>query len=369
MLTIFAAIELSRSKSEIYGFDDTYSDLLKLLRVPPTQGKILPGLREWFRKSRASPAGALSDRAPPTSSYSAVESAHTTCRRRRMASRKMGIVARLIKNRGIKPGTILFLDEPETNLHPRAISSLMSALFRLGQTGVQVYLATHSYFVLKELEESSPSSTRRASPSARSCAGVPRIEAKLDDMRDGMPDSPIIDASLRLYQQGIDVDIEEMKRMPVFLDQAKAHPESGLFFNPPNDRCFRLDHSPHASTLFRSMGVQEIELGWWESAKQTMHLLEVKDYSRPGASFDHQHFLNECLQKATDCLLLLASIWYGLPCAPDAKDSVPRSGTCGRSRLRTSVCTSSSRWPTRRAGTPSGILSGWRRSRPQRGTR
>ena len=44
VLTIFAAIEISRSKYEIYGFDDTYYDLLKLLRIPPTQGDIVPEL-------------------------------------------------------------------------------------------------------------------------------------------------------------------------------------------------------------------------------------------------------------------------------------------------------------------------------------
>ena len=111
--------------------------------------------------------------------------------------------------------------------------------------------------------------------------------------------------------------------MPVFLDQAKAHPESGLYFDPPHGRCFRLDQGEHAATLFKSFGVQEMDFGWWDAAKQAMHLLEVKDYSRPDASFNHEHFLNECLQKASDCLLLLASIWYDLPCAPQARDSVP----------------------------------------------
>jgi hypothetical protein len=111
--------------------------------------------------------------------------------------------------------------------------------------------------------------------------------------------------------------------MPVFLDQAKAHLESGLYFDPPHDRCFRLDQSAHAGVLFKSLGVQEMDFGWWDEAKQAMRLLEVKDYSRPESKFNHELFLNECLQKATDCLLLLASIWYTLPCAHQARDSVP----------------------------------------------
>ena len=77
--------------------------------------------------------------------------------------------------------------------------------------------------------------------------------------------------------------------MPAFLDRAKAHLESGLYFDPPHDRCFRLDQSQHAATLFRGLGVQEMDFGWWDDARQTMHLLEVKDYSLPGRSFEQTH--------------------------------------------------------------------------------
>ncbi len=51
----------------------------------------------------------------------------------------------------ITKDTVLFVDEPETNLHPRASAVFTQTLFRLAQAGVQVYLATHSYFVLKQL--------------------------------------------------------------------------------------------------------------------------------------------------------------------------------------------------------------------------
>ncbi len=52
-----------------------------------------------------------------------------------------------------------------------------------------------------------------------------------------------------------------------------------------------------------------------------MNLLEVKDYSE--ANLNTDHYLNECIQKATDCLLLLASIWYNLPYGQRAKDCFP----------------------------------------------
>ncbi len=50
--------------------------------------------------------------------------------------------------------------------------------------------------------------------------------------------------------------------MPVFLDPAKAYVESGLYFDPPHARAFRLDRSPLADSLFKSFGVQEMDFGW-----------------------------------------------------------------------------------------------------------
>ena len=109
--------------------------------------------------------------------------------------------------------------------------------------------------------------------------------------------------------------------MPVFLDRAKAHFESGLYFDPPNKRAFRLEDSELAGMLFKRFGVQEMDFGWWDEPEQTMNLLEVKDYSE--APFNAEHYVNECIQKATDCLLLLASIWYNLPYGQKVRDCLP----------------------------------------------
>ena len=109
--------------------------------------------------------------------------------------------------------------------------------------------------------------------------------------------------------------------MPVFLDRAKAHLESGLYFEPPHERCFRLDQAEFSGTLFKRFGVQEMDFGWWDASQRAMRLLEVKDYSV--AAFNAEHYLNECLQKATDSLLLLASVWYGLPYGPQVRGCLP----------------------------------------------
>ena len=43
-------------------------------------------------------------------------------------------------------------DEPEANLNPRLIGTVVDILLELQRMGVQVFLATHDYVVLKEFD-------------------------------------------------------------------------------------------------------------------------------------------------------------------------------------------------------------------------
>ncbi|MEP7119513.1 MAG: hypothetical protein ABJE95_01330 [Byssovorax sp.] len=109
--------------------------------------------------------------------------------------------------------------------------------------------------------------------------------------------------------------------MPIYLDPAKSHAEPGFLFNPPHERAFRLSDSALSGPLFKGFGVQEMDFGWWDEPEQTMNLLEVKDYTK--GTFSAEHYVNECAQKATDCLLLLASIWYALPYGLEVRECLP----------------------------------------------
>jgi len=66
--------------------------------------------------------------------------------------RKLGLLYLLIQNGTLSPGSVLFWDEPESNLNPGMMGPLMNILLTLQRNGVQVFLATHSYNVLKELD-------------------------------------------------------------------------------------------------------------------------------------------------------------------------------------------------------------------------
>lgn len=66
--------------------------------------------------------------------------------------RKLGLLWLLIQNGTLQNGSVLFWDEPETNLNPKLLGALMDVLLQLQRAGVQVFLATHDYVVLKEID-------------------------------------------------------------------------------------------------------------------------------------------------------------------------------------------------------------------------
>ena len=66
--------------------------------------------------------------------------------------RKLAMLARLISNGVIHEQGYLFWDEPEANLNPRLIRLAAQVIHALCERGVQMFVASHSFFMLKELD-------------------------------------------------------------------------------------------------------------------------------------------------------------------------------------------------------------------------
>lgn len=66
--------------------------------------------------------------------------------------RKLGLLWLLIQNGTLLSGSVMFWDEPEANLNPKLFGVLIEILLELQRMGVQVFLATHNYVILKELD-------------------------------------------------------------------------------------------------------------------------------------------------------------------------------------------------------------------------
>ena len=103
--------------------------------------------------------------------------------------------------------TVLIMDEPEDNLHPGAIRSLVKIITQLGEMGVQIFLSTHNYFVLKQLHIEA-----RSNQMDVMCCSLNRnvkgtIDASFENLREYMPHNAIVEESMRMYDEDIDLDL------------------------------------------------------------------------------------------------------------------------------------------------------------------
>ncbi len=66
--------------------------------------------------------------------------------------RKLAMLAQLIAVGALEKGGYLFWDEPEANLNPRLVKVIAHVIVELARAGIQIFIATHSLFLLRELE-------------------------------------------------------------------------------------------------------------------------------------------------------------------------------------------------------------------------
>ena len=66
--------------------------------------------------------------------------------------RKLAMIARLIATGSLVDKGFLFWDEPESNLNPKTIKVIARTILHLCQSGIQVFVASHSLFLIRELD-------------------------------------------------------------------------------------------------------------------------------------------------------------------------------------------------------------------------
>ena len=65
--------------------------------------------------------------------------------------RKLAMIARLIATGSLLGKGYLFWDEPEANLNPKVIKQVANTIVHLARNGIQVFVATHSLFLMREI--------------------------------------------------------------------------------------------------------------------------------------------------------------------------------------------------------------------------
>lgn len=66
--------------------------------------------------------------------------------------RKLGMLSRLIATGSLVDKGYLFWDEPEANLNPKLVAEVAKTILAISMSGIQTFIATHSLFLLREIE-------------------------------------------------------------------------------------------------------------------------------------------------------------------------------------------------------------------------
>ena len=131
-------------------FEEIYADILDRAYRPALRGPVDSKRRRALRDLQKAVEGKVTVR----NEEFFLKSKHGNLEFTLLAEgmRKLGLLWLLIQNGTLLKGSVLFWDEPETNLNPKLFSVLIDILLQLQRMGVQVLIATHDYAILKELE-------------------------------------------------------------------------------------------------------------------------------------------------------------------------------------------------------------------------
>lgn len=201
VLSMVGVIKETRAQQK-FGFDDPTLDLVTALEAEPSRGK--PPFGDARSQLEALIGGRILDKPGKGWVFQAGRSDYPVAITAE-GIKKIAIIDRLIVNRTLSSGSLLFIDEPESFLHPAAAVKLIEILDKLVKEGVQVFMATHSFFVLKKLMIMARQ--QRLSIPVLSLQGRGGAAPVTQDLQDGMPDNPIVDVSVALYEEELEAEL------------------------------------------------------------------------------------------------------------------------------------------------------------------
>ncbi len=133
-------------------FDLTCRDVVNLLRLERRNGDPQMLSKESLDEPLARLLNGKIDRDDTGRFYLVTEAGRLPMPMVAEGLRKIATLVQLERNGWLTAGTTLFWDEPEVNLNPILMGEVVSAILALTRRGVQVFLATHSYVILKEID-------------------------------------------------------------------------------------------------------------------------------------------------------------------------------------------------------------------------
>jgi predicted ATPase len=131
-------------------FEETWRDTCILLDAPLAKGPREHSIRELLVPIETAMGGnVILDKSGRF--YLNVASGNMEMHLVAEGLRKLATIARLIATGSLLDKGYLFWDEPEANLNPKVIKTMAKTILQIANSGIQVFIATHSLFLLREL--------------------------------------------------------------------------------------------------------------------------------------------------------------------------------------------------------------------------
>ncbi|MBI5136823.1 MAG: AAA family ATPase [Nitrospirae bacterium] len=137
------------SKREI-AFEEVYVDIIKKAFLPKLKGAITANRQKLLSTLQK----AIEGKVVAKGEYFFLKNRQGELEFTLLAEgmRKLALVWLLIQNGTLLSGSVLFWDEPEANLNPSLMGDVVEIILELQRQGVQVFLTTHNYVLIKEFD-------------------------------------------------------------------------------------------------------------------------------------------------------------------------------------------------------------------------
>lgn len=200
VLSIYHIILKSRELDKVFGFDDTYLDLARAIRQTTKKGKSAGEFAQSRLKLEEIIGGKIEFDEQSSKWIYKKGNSKFSIGSTAEGVKKIAILDTLLGNRFLDEKSVVFIDEPESTLHPDAIESLLDIVTLLAEKGIQFFMASHSYFVIKKL----------FLIALEKNLSIPVISFQDNiwntaDLKEGMPSNSIIQASIDLYLKEVEI--------------------------------------------------------------------------------------------------------------------------------------------------------------------
>lgn len=198
ILSLRDVILEARENFTAFGFDDAYYDLARALR-PTTKGRNVKSFSDARKKLGDAIGGRIGyDEKQKAWFFYGENNKKFDLSITSEGIKKISILDALLGNHYLSKGSVVIIDEAEANLHPEMISKFIDIVYMLAKGGLQFFISSHSYFVIKKLYI-----LARQHKMSIPTWSFEDGKAQRFDLREEMPENAIVNESIRLYKEEI----------------------------------------------------------------------------------------------------------------------------------------------------------------------